>query len=196
MSYSKKPSTKTFPVKTMGLLIADIFGFSRLAEKQIPGFERHMLWKIASLIEMFPSICLVETRGDGLLLVFSSTVHDVGMFALELSDHIQSGNFRQPGFPDNLKFRIAVHIGPLSKFWNPIMGRWEYTGSHKIRTARLEPITPPGLVYATQEFAALTVAQGVREFTCDYVGQMAMPKGHGVFPIYHVRRLHNKSRAV
>ena len=56
------------------------------------------------------------------------------------------------------------------------------------RAARLEPITPPGQVYASQVFAALASAEGVRDFTCDYVGQTPLAKGYGTFPTYHVRR--------
>ena len=64
--------------------------------------------------------------------------------------------------------------------------------------ARIEPITPPGQVYASQAFAALAAAQGVTEFTCDYVGQTPLAKGYGTFATYHVHRNNPRtpSRAV
>ncbi len=54
--------------------------------------------------------------------------------------------------------------------------------------ARLESITPPGSVYATQQFAALASFQGNASFACDYVGQIPFPEGFGSYPIYLVRR--------
>ncbi len=55
------------------------------------------------------------------------------------------------------------------------------------RAARVEPITPPGHVYATEAFAALSAAAGVTAFTCDYVGQTPLAKGYGAFATYRVR---------
>jgi class 3 adenylate cyclase len=55
------------------------------------------------------------------------------------------------------------------------------------RAARLEPITPPGQVYASEAFAALAAAQRTPDFTCDYVGQTPMAKAYGTLPAYHVR---------
>jgi len=37
-----------------------------------------------------------------------------------------------------------------------------YTGSHTNRAARIEPITPPGQVYASSAFAAVAAATGAR----------------------------------
>lgn len=67
-------------------------------------------------------------------------------------------------------------------------GRLNYFGTHVSQAARIEPITPPGHVYASQAFAALAAAEGVREFRCDYVGQTPLAKDHGIRPLYHVRR--------
>ncbi|HEY9671632.1 MAG TPA: hypothetical protein V6D11_09330 [Waterburya sp.] len=55
-------------------------------------------------------------------------------------------------------------------------------------TARIEPITPPGKVYASQAFAAIAASEAVSDFTCDYVGQTPWAEGYGTFPTYHIRR--------
>ena len=52
----------------------------------------------------------------------------------------------------------------------------------------MEPITPPGEVYASQAFAALAAAEGAPGFACDYAGQTPLPKGYGMLPTYHLRR--------
>jgi len=63
-----------------------------------------------------------------------------------------------------------------------------YGGTHVSHAARIEPITPPGEVYASRWFAALAAADGVTEFVCEYVGRTPLAKGYGTFPTYHVRR--------
>jgi class 3 adenylate cyclase len=55
------------------------------------------------------------------------------------------------------------------------------------RGARIEPITPPGEVYASENFAAIAAAQKIADFRCEYVGQLPLAKGSGTFGIYHVR---------
>jgi class 3 adenylate cyclase len=84
--------------------------------------------------------------------------------------------------------RIGLHSGPAFPVVDPIIKQFNYTGVHVSRAARIEPITPPGAVYASQAFAALAEAVGVREFACDYVGKTVLAKNYGEFPTYRVRR--------
>jgi class 3 adenylate cyclase len=63
-----------------------------------------------------------------------------------------------------------------------------YTGSHVSRAARIEPITPPGQVYCSQEFAAVSEAENMQEFRCVYVGQTPLAKGFGTFATFRVSR--------
>ena len=125
--------------------------------------------------------------GDGLYLVFSE-VEAAGKFALDLCDLITRTRWEMCGLPKSLGLRIALHAGPVYEFDDPITGNRSYCGTHVSRAARIEPITPPGQVYSSQAFAALAAAQGVKEFTCDYVGQTPLAKGYGTFATYHVRK--------
>jgi class 3 adenylate cyclase len=63
-----------------------------------------------------------------------------------------------------------------------------FTGTHVNRTARIEPVTPPGEVYVTDAFAAALVLAGEDELTCDYVGHMAAAKGYGKLRMHRLRR--------
>jgi len=183
------PRSGGFSLCIMGMLFADAVGFSRLRENQFPLFVKHILGLIGKRLKRFPDKpASVETAGDGLYLVFSN-VRGVGLFALELSELLETFPFKAKGLPDSMNFRIAVHVGPVYAFTNPITGKCDYSGAHVNRTARMEPITPPGQVYTSQAFAALAAAEGIAEFTCDYVGQTLMAKGYGTFPTYHLRRL-------
>lgn len=66
-------------------------------------------------------------------------------------------------------------------------------GSHVSRTARIEPVTPPGTVYVTEPFAASLILGASREFTCDYVGHMPAAKDYGRLRMYRLRRSHRHS---
>jgi class 3 adenylate cyclase len=128
-----------------------------------------------------------NTWGDGLYFVFRD-VREAGLFALELCEDLNRRNWTDKGLPATLNLRIALHAGPVYSCTDPVLQQQTYTGTHVSRTARMEPITPPGQVYASQAFAALAAAQAVSEFTCDYVGQTPLAKGYGTFPTFHVRR--------
>ena len=187
----RKPSQKhrkNLSTRMMAMLFADAVNFSKLSEIQIPRFVDSFLGGIAKLIAGSDHAPVVKnTWGDGLYFVFSS-VRDAGLFALELADLVVETNWSRKGLPKDLNLRIALHAGPVYSCIDPVMGQPTYTGAHVSRTARMEPITPPGQVYASQPFAALAAAQFVNEFSCDYVGQTPLAKGYGTFPTYHVRR--------
>jgi class 3 adenylate cyclase len=174
--------------RMMAMLFADAVNFSKLAEHQIPRFLQHFLGPIGDLIRTsaYPPV-LKNTWGDGLYFVFSD-VRDAGQFSLELCELMAKTNWARKGLPKDINLRIALHAGPVYFCVDPVMEQPTYTGTHVSRAARIEPITPPGQVYASQAFAALAAAQHVNEFTCDYVGQTPLAKGYGTFPTYHVRR--------
>jgi class 3 adenylate cyclase len=184
----RRAGAKKFTTRIMAMLFADAVHFSKLTERQIPLFVQQFLGTIAALIAESSNAPVVKnTWGDGLYFVFRD-VREAGLFALELCEDLNRRNWTDKGLPATLNLRIALHAGPVYSCTDPVLQQQTYTGTHVSRTARMEPITPPGQVYASQAFAALTAAQGVREFTCDYVGQTPLAKGYGTFPTFHVRR--------
>ncbi len=190
------PAPPTSTAQTvMAMLFADAVGFSKLTETQVLRFMEHFLGAIAELVAAaaagrspFAPVAK-NTWGDGLYFVFESA-RDAGRFAVELCERVDGTDWTAHGLPANLNLRVALHAGPVYVYRNPVTGQQpDYTGTHVSRAARIEPITPPGHVYASQPFAALAAAQGTTDFTCDYVGQTPLAKGYGTFPTYHVRRL-------
>ncbi|MFA5191677.1 MAG: TRAFs-binding domain-containing protein [Verrucomicrobiia bacterium] len=177
-----------FGARTMAMLFADAVGFSKLGEPEIPKFVRHFLGAVAGLIARSShGPVLKSTWGDGLYFVFKS-VSDAASFALDLSDLINQTNWSECGLPSGLSLRIALHAGPVYECHDPVSNQTNFTGNHVTRAARMEPITPPGEVYASQAFAALAAAEGAPGFACDYAGQTPLPKGYGMLPTYHLRR--------
>lgn len=172
----------------IGMLFADAVSFSKLTEEELPLFIRTFLGEIGDLVQNSEHKPIMRnTWGDGLYLVFPD-VRSTGLFALQLYERICTVDWSTRNLPPTLNLRIALHAGPVYSCIDPVTGNPNYIGSQVSHAARIEPVTPPGQVYASQAFAALAAAQRVTEFTCDYVGQTPLAKEHGTFPTYLVRR--------
>ena len=178
-------ATPEFTQEIHALLFADAVGFSKLGETEVPLFVRHFLGLVGKLIQEFsPAPVMKNTWGDGLYFVFPD-VRSAGLFALKLRDRIHTTRWDLKGLR-NLELRIGLHAGPVYRCVDPVTEHENYIGAHVSRAARIEPITPPGYVYASQPFAALAAAENELEFKCDYVGHTAMAKNYGTFPTYVV----------
>lgn len=183
----KAPKVEKGHTHVMAMLFADAVHFSKLKEAQVPVFVREFLGAIARVLKRYPSAVVKNTWGDGLYVVFKS-IKDAGLFALDMAELITATRWSRFGLPSTLNARIALHAGPVYRCRDPIIGQISYIGTHVSRTARIEPITPPGQVYASQAFAALAAVEGVAEFRCEYVRQAELAKNYGSFPTYLVRR--------
>ena len=183
-----KSSVPNLVPEIKSLLFADALHFSRLNEDQIPLFLNHFLGTIAQLLKRTAyQPVMKNTWGDGLFMVFRD-IEAAGGFALELCEAINQTNWEEKSLPADLNLRMALHAGPVFDCIDPITEKQNFFGTHVSRAARIEPITPPGQVYASQGFAALAAAQRTQTFVCDYVGQVPQAKGYGTFPTYHVHR--------
>lgn len=170
------------------MLFADVVGFTRLTEMQIPLFVDHFLGRVAGLMKQMPHPPVHQnTWGDAVCCVFD-TVRDAGIFALQLRDLVRDTDWNQYGLPGELNIRIALHAGPVYACYDPVLGKMTYNGAHVNRTARIEPVAEEGQIYASQAFAALATAEGVAEFLCDYVGTKQLAKKYGAIPVFLVRQ--------
>ena len=182
-----KPSRETQQIKA--LLFADVAGYGRLKEEQIPAFVTRFMRVPGRLLKTWPAPPEAKaTWGDALHLVFGD-VGSAGRFALELSDRVRSVRWAELGLPPNLSFRISLHAGPVYRIIDPVTLRPSVTGAHVTCGARIEPVAPPGQIYASQAFAALAASQKAAGFICEYVGAVPLAKGFGTWPLYHLRRV-------
>ena len=173
------------------MLFADVQNFSKLSEEQLPDFFRHYMGRISSIIdESHFSPINSETWGDAVYMVFDELEH-AGRFALEMRRALASpAEWKiSHGLPPNLAIRIALHAGPVFSLVDRVTRRISFTGRHVSQAARLEPITEPGEVFATESFAALACAVRSEGFGCEYVGSRQLPKDYGEVRVF---RLHEK----
>lgn len=173
--------------KIVALLFADAVHYSDLSERQIPSFVREFMGEVAAVIDRSDRAPLVKnTWGDGLYLVFDDVL-TAGRVALELTERIRGIAWETRGLRAGLNLRIALHAGPTYVMTDPVTNLLTYTGAHVSRAARIEPITEPGEVYASRQFAALA-SQPAAPFVCEYVGRVPLAKHAGLASLFHVRR--------
>ncbi len=172
-------------MKTM--LFADVKGFSKLAEEDAPQFFVQFLEGVSSLLNEQDGPELSNTWGDGLFMVFGSAVDAAG-FSLRLLDRMGQITWDSMGRDLKPGLRIALHAGPVFEKRDPVRGSLNVFGRHVNRAARIEPITEPNCVYATEQVAALLALEPNSAFVCEYVGQKELPKNDGVIGLYQITR--------
>ena len=176
------------------LIFADVKGFSKLADEQVPLVLQHVLSAFATVLERYDgAIEHRNTWGDALYVVLTDTVL-AAECALELQQAIAAIDLRDLKLPDDLALRIGAHVGPVFPLEEPVLRTRAFTGSHVSRTARIEPVTPPGTVYVTEPFAAALELAQRPGLGCDYVGSMPAAKDYGHFRMYRLRRRHIRSQ--
>lgn len=180
---------RPFEYKIKAMLFADAVGYSRLSEDQIPLFFEHYVGAIAAYNEKTSYKAVhVETAGDGMYMVFDDT-GTAAHYALGLIEVINGHDWRSLGLPENMSVRVGLHCGPIFVGLDPITGAPLFSGIHTSRTARIEPITPPGQAYASSAFAAVAAVRGGAGLRFSYIGRTQLAKHYGVLPLYHVERV-------
>lgn len=170
------------------LLFADFSGFGRLNDAFAPLFHARFLDIVAGQIAACPVRPLeANTWGDALYVVFAAP-QDGAEFALRLLASMLEVDWTAAGLSSASQIRIALHAGPVFCGFDPIMGRDNYFGSSVTKTARIEPVTPPGMVYASEAFAASLATTGQDAYSFEYMGRLALAKGYGESRIYRLER--------
>jgi class 3 adenylate cyclase len=170
------------------MLFGDFSRFSELSDEQAALFAECVLGVVADVVQRHSDqVRYRNTWGDGLNIMLTDAVAAAAC-ALELQEAIAGLDFESNGLPGHLALRLGGHVGPVFPVHDPVLKADSFTGSHVARTARIEPVTPPGEVYVTDAFAAALVLAGQHELTCDYVGHMAAAKGYGKLRMHRLRR--------
>jgi class 3 adenylate cyclase len=183
-----------FASEIRAMIFADAYHFSKLSEDQMPSFIQNFMGVVAELLSCAsPSPLYLNTWGDGLFFVFAKAA-DAGRFALKLARRAAAIDRTAAGLPADMNLRIALHVGPVYRFKDPITGKKNYIGSHVNQTARIEPSTPPGQIYGSQAFVALAALEAPGDFHFEYVGRIPLAKNFGEFPMYHIQTALDRRR--
>jgi hypothetical protein len=170
------------------LLIGDMRGFSKLPDEQLPAFSGLVMTSLAHVLNRYGAeVEYRNTWGDALIGVVSNA-QSAARCALDLQDAMDGIDLKAAGLPTHLALRLSGHVGPVFPILDPVLGLPSFMGSHISRTARIEPVTPPGEVYVTEAFAASLELAGCNDLGCNYVGHMPAAKDYGRLRMYHLVR--------
>lgn len=169
------------------MLFADVKGFSKLTDEELPRFVDCVLGAFAGILDDYAdAVQHRNTWGDALYVVVTDAP-TAAACALELQAAMARLDLEAEGLPSHLALRLGAHLGPVFPTHDPVLDELAFMGSHVSRTARIEPVTPPGAVYVTEPFAAALALDGGEEFDCDYVGHMPAAKDYGRLRMYRLR---------
>jgi tetratricopeptide (TPR) repeat protein len=190
---SALPAGQRAPTATPGervwraLLFGDVNGFSRLDEAGQLLFIEHIIGGFADALDAHgPSVDYVETAGDGIYIVLGS-VREAAACSIAMHEVLSPARLQSVGLPGHLKLRISAHAGPVRRMFDRVIRRHRYCGTEVIRTARIEPVTPPGETYVTEQLAAALASSSGAHWRCDYVGIQPMAKGYGSCRMYSLQ---------
>jgi hypothetical protein len=171
------------------LVFGDVKGFSGISEPQHTAFLQVIVGGFAdALAAQEGRVEYAETAGDGLYVVLSDIAAAVRA-CHALHRVVARPRLLAAGLPGDLGLRLSAHIGPVFRGFDRVTGREKFFGKEVIRTARIEPITPPGETYVTEQFAAALCCVTGATYDCEYVGRQPMAKGFGECRMFSLREI-------
>lgn len=167
------------------ILFSDIKGYSHLTDKQIVRLNNEVLPLLNKRIEHHET-SYKNTWGDGIVFA-SSSIRPICSIGVEIRDFFINFDWEDAELPQ-LQVRSSIHQGESSALRDPFTGRDTVIGPSVIRAARLEPVTKPNQVWVTQAVAVQIQSYENTIFSCDPLGDVALPKNFGSEGVYALRR--------
>lgn len=170
------------------IIFADYKGFSRIGERELPDFMNVVMGRIAQVLNDFGDhVEFRNTWGDALYAVIDQP-RTAAAIALALQDEL--AELPSGLIPDGAiaGMRTGVHYGPIWVGTDRITGNRLWYGGEVNRTARIEPVTPVGGVYCTENFAAALIMDDCSECRFTPVGRVKLPKNFGELDLFRLER--------
>ncbi len=170
------------------MIFTDYAGFSKLDEQMLPIFWTEIMGRVGRVVNAHnESILHRNTWGDALYAVVTDPIA-AAEIALQLKAQIGSFDPTSVGLPEGGGMRIALHYGPVFRGIDQVTGGIGFFGTEVTLTARVEPVTPVGEVYATQSYAAFLALTADRSYQTSYVGTVRLAKAFGSVPMHKLER--------
>ena len=88
----------------------------------------------------------------------------------------------------HLPLRIALHFGPMEHGYDPIEKQPTIYGAGLTFASRIEPITPPGSVLASEAVVCEAALRCPQQYEFRYAGNLALAKGYGHHRVFTATR--------
>lgn len=169
------------------ILFADARGYSKLCDRDVLWYFNVLNPHLAKSIEKFrPDIQLIDTWGDGIYII-TKKASIAARIAFELNEALAHIDQSMLDLQEPLLLRIALHYGPVFSLYDYFEQKQTYSSNEVSKTARIEPVTPPGEIFGTDAFVAILELEGDRCATYEYAGTLPSAKNYGSFRMFHIR---------
>lgn len=166
--------------RPMAVLFGDLPRFSALDDEGLARFYEGPLVAMGAALERHPATYR-NAWGDAVQITFED-VRDGAACAFDMRAALEDQD--PPIHP-----RFALDFGPMLPVHDAVQGADKYAGRAMTRAARIEPVTPPGRIFATEAFACeVALLPHGTGLACDYAGRIPTAKGFGSLPLYALRR--------
>lgn len=180
------------------MIFGDFAGFSKLTEEALPVFATEILGKAGAVLDRFGEKILYRNSWGDAIYAVISTPTDAAEIVTQLQRQLNDvPAILSDAAGANCGMRIGLHHGPIYRGYDAVMMRTTFFGTEVTRTARIEPVTPTGEVYATEAFAAVLALEPEQRFWTHYVGRVQLAKNYGELAMYKLspRTPHDEEEA-
>lgn len=169
------------------ILFADVRGYSKLCDRDILWYFEVLNPALAEVIGRYQDdVEHVDTWGDAIFLVTAKAATVAGI-AMELNAALASLDQTGLNIDEPLQMRIGLHYGPVYKVYDHLARRYTFSSHDVTKTARIEPVTPPGEIFGTEPFVAMLEMEGNNWVSPEYAGTISSAKNFGEFRMFHIR---------
>ncbi|MBR0652557.1 hypothetical protein GXW78_23070 [Roseomonas terrae] len=164
----------------MAVLFGDLPRFSALDDEGLARFYEGPLVAMGKALDRHPATYR-NAWGDAVQITFTD-VTDAAACAFDMRAALE---LQEPPIHP----RFALDFGPMLPVHDAVQRADKYSGRAMTRAARIEPVTPPGRIFATEAFACeVALLPRGAGLACDYAGRIPTAKGFGSLPLYALRR--------
>ena len=170
--------------RVVGLLFADIVGFSKAGNDKLLGDVQQHLKSFCDVQVSLEKCLYRNTWGDALLLVCSDP-NDALEYAVQLRDWFKNRNWSRIGLPNSIHIRIGLHSERVTiiSVGNEVT---DVSGKHVNLAARIEPIVPEDTIYCTEPFYVLAREESDSFVRFKDLGERELAKSFGSMRLYEV----------
>jgi hypothetical protein len=179
----------------VGLIFADIAGFRRLHDEEMPRFWSQVMGGVAQILDRCgDKVLFRHTWGDAINVVTEDAATAAGI-AVAVQACIDEVRRSESGMLAGIELRLAAHFAPAFAGHDPVEKVGNYYGSQLSFTARIEPVTPPGMIFVTEAFAARLALEAPERFIAEYAGEVELAKRFGKYRLFSLQSAERRRSA-